>query len=1050
MRKLKLLIAACTLMMGAGQTWAQKDVTATYIPNAGFEDCTAYTADIVAADATDKNVDYTSNGWTASAGVAWSSAAVVAYGGTGQVNSVSAPSADNEGNSGNALGVSVGWGGVVTYKTANVTLPAGYYRLSVNAYNNLSGVNQFYSKLGFVTSGGTEYISNSHMFTYGKWSVDDVVFHLSEATEGYFQIGGGAVDGGSGSNAKVFFDNLTLTQYDAQVDYTSSVSTTEWSGANGSTSNNDISLKELYGNTTAGTKMYQTVTGLRNGYYKAVVYATSHNARGEGDPKATLDGTRDDLSYIFATSGDATKKTYFTASGVTPGWVSGDPIIVTVDNIEVANKQLTLGLGLEEGGITGWHTIQIKALYRIGDLDLSSFISAYESALAKAKTVAATTETISATVLAALNATINTYDADKVDKEDADDLEAATTALTEATNSANTSIASYALIATGTISTDNATGWASSTPKGTFALNTWSTAESVDQSEMVRNYIQVWDGSNALGEGKLYYTLTGLEPGEKIYVQALCRVFNSNEGSLEGASFFVNSDEVAIGGTICGGGYDTKAQYGTFQITGTVDSEGKLQFGISNSSTSELTWLCIKNVKIMTSADAITAKNAEWTALKEKANTLANTPNDNETATSALSTAITTQQANVDAATNAEAVISATAALKSAMTTFVNAATPTGDNQFDMTFVLTNPDLTGHATWAATAGWYTEQSGGNSQVMQNDGVKSSDDKSWFYEYWSEAAAANDKFTLYQKLNLAKGTYTIKCYAFAAQPTGGSVHGVYFYANETQGSCVTTANLTQQEISFVNSTEQEVKIGLKALSGNNDRWMGIGYVELYKVPAQTYAVSEDEAYDNTQSGAGTVTLTRTIKAGVNTLVLPFSMTQTEVETKFGTGSKVYVVKSYDAAAANISFDVKDGISANEPCLLKATEAGTSYTLDDRTIVAGTPTKAGTDVTMTGTYAASHTVPTGSYIVSGDKLYNVDSVVTLKGTRAYITVTDPTPARVLTMSFDGEATGIATIDGGELKVETGVVYDLSGRKVTAPAKGVYVINGKKIVK
>ncbi len=38
MRKLKLFIAACALMVGAGQTWAQTDVTSTYITNPGFEE----------------------------------------------------------------------------------------------------------------------------------------------------------------------------------------------------------------------------------------------------------------------------------------------------------------------------------------------------------------------------------------------------------------------------------------------------------------------------------------------------------------------------------------------------------------------------------------------------------------------------------------------------------------------------------------------------------------------------------------------------------------------------------------------------------------------------------------------------------------------------------------------------------------------------------------------------------------------------------------------------------------------------------------------------
>jgi arabinan endo-1,5-alpha-L-arabinosidase len=52
----------------------------------------------------------------------------------------------------------------------------------------------------------------------------------------------------------------------------------------------------------------------------------------------------------------------------------------------------------------------------------------------------------------------------------------------------------------------------------------------------------------------------------------------------------------------------------------------------------------------------------------------------------------------------------------------------------------------------------------------------------------------------------------------------------------------------------------------------------------------------------------------------------------------------------------------------------------------------------------------------------------------------------------MSFDDEeVTGIATLESGELKIETGDLYDLSGRKVNNPTKkGIYLMNGKKVIK
>ncbi len=161
----------------------------------------------------------------------------------------------------------------------------------------------------------------------------------------------------------------TLANANLSADYTNYVGTakTNWTGASGTTTGNGISLVELYNSSSAGTKMYQDVSGLPAGKYKVVLYATSHNARGENG--ATLNGTRDDLAYVFATSGGVTQKTYFTASGITPGFLDGEPFECTISDINVSSGTLRLGLGLEESNITGWHTIQIKSLTRTGDTD---------------------------------------------------------------------------------------------------------------------------------------------------------------------------------------------------------------------------------------------------------------------------------------------------------------------------------------------------------------------------------------------------------------------------------------------------------------------------------------------------------------------------------------------------------------------------------------------------------------------------------------------------------------------------------------------------------
>lgn len=49
----------------------------------------------------------------------------------------------------------------------------------------------------------------------------------------------------------------------------------------------------------------------------------------------------------------------------------------------------------------------------------------------------------------------------------------------------------------------------------------------------------------------------------------------------------------------------------------------------------------------------------------------------------------------------------------------------------------------------------------------------------------------------------------------------------------------------------------------------------------------------------------------------------------------------------------------------------------------------------------------------------------------------------------LDLDDETTNVISIENGELKIENDKYYDLSGRRVLYPTKGIYIVNGKKIV-
>ena len=63
------------------------------------------------------------------------------------------------------------------------------------------------------------------------------------------------------------------------------------------------------------------------------------------------------------------------------------------------------------------------------------------------------------------------------------------------------------------------------------------------------------------------------------------------------------------------------------------------------------------------------------------------------------------------------------------------------------------------------------------------------------------------------------------------------------------------------------------------------------------------------------------------------------------------------------------------------------------------------------------------------------------------RAYLSL-DVDPARELDIVFDNDTTALTLVNSEE-RTENSDVYDLQGRKVNNPGKGLYIVNGKKVV-
>ena len=83
---------------------------------------------------------------------------------------------------------------------------------------------------------------------------------------------------------------------------------------------------------------------------------------------------------------------------------------------------------------------------------------------------------------------------------------------------------------------------------------------------------------------------------------------------------------------------------------------------------------------------------------------------------------------------------------------------------------------------------------------------------------------------------------------------------------------------------------------------------------------------------------------------------------------------------------------------------------------------------------------------AYTSADNQLHRVTKTLNVKPYRAYFMADGNQPAQLAVRTRNGETT---IIDAAEVEDLTpAVYYDLSGRRIDNPTKGVYIVNGKKI--
>lgn len=222
-----------------------------------------------------------------------------------------------------------------------------------------------------------------------------------------------------------------------------------------------------------------------------------------------------------------------------------------------------------------------------------------------------------------------------------------------------------------------------------------------------------------------------------------------------------------------------------------------------------------------------------------------------------------------------------------------------------------------------------------------------------------------------------------------------------------------------------------------------------------VQKPTVTISENANYEADATEDALILLNRTFANDDtwNTFVVPFNISNSELKRAFGDDVEVaeYTEESDDANNVTVSFWTMDepAITANTPVLLKTNTTETNF-LFKSDIVEDMPVAEGTNFDFVGSYNASTTIPEGEFFLSNNKIYKSEGATTLKGTRAYFKAkTDG--ARIVTLLFDNEGMTTAINENFKVKSEKpATIYDLQGRKLSTVKKGVYIVDGKKVVK
>ena len=276
---------------------------------------------------------------------------------------------------------------------------------------------------------------------------------------------------------------------------------------------------------------------------------------------------------------------------------------------------------------------------------------------------------------------------------------------------------------------------------------------------------------------------------------------------------------------------------------------------------------------------------------------------------------------------------------------------------------------------------------------------------------------------------------------------GTYHGsqyLWLYSNK---SVITIPSVTEGSIIEIGVESHKDSEARGVTLSNATQTEGEATAKAYQVCKWT--ITKDGDVTVTPSKGLHIYYIKLTKAAPAVTITPAAALTTYVPTKALDFTGVSGLKAYAATAAAAGTvtltEVTAAVPAGTPLILEGT-AATEYTVP----VVASATALEVNLLKAGDGTSEFDGTTYDYLLASDGKFHQISSGTIAVGKAYLHCeSDPTAAgaRALTIEIGGKTTGIN-------KVEAAVagdaeVYNLLGQRVAQPTKGLYIVNGKKVI-